>query len=138
VNLTGGFLVARAAIRHFLERGRGGRIVSIGTLSQFGVVGNASYAVSKGGMAGLTRHITKRYTHAGIVSNTVIAGYVATALTATMTAEDRRSLIDGCPLRRSGSPDEIAAVVTFLLADSTVGVTGRTIFATGGLREVPP
>lgn len=137
-NLTGCFLVARAAIRHFVEQGRGGRIVSIGTLSQFGVSGNASYAVSKGGVAGLTRRITRDYGHLGIVSTMVIPGYVETALSASMSAEDRRTLIDSCPLRRSGSPEEIASVVTFLLADTTVGLNGQTVCAAGGLREVPP
>jgi NAD(P)-dependent dehydrogenase (short-subunit alcohol dehydrogenase family) len=67
----------------------------------------------------------------------VIPGYVETALSASVSAEDRRKLIDGCPMRRAGSPEEIAAVVTFLLAESTVGLGGGTIFATGGLREVP-
>jgi NAD(P)-dependent dehydrogenase (short-subunit alcohol dehydrogenase family) len=136
-NLSGGFLVARTAIRHFLAQGRGGRIVSIGTLSQHGISGNASYAVSKGAIAGLTRRITRDYAHANIVATMVIPGYVETALSASVSAEDRRKLIDGCPMRRAGSPEEIAAVVTFLLAESTVGLGGGTIFATGGLREVP-
>jgi 3-oxoacyl-[acyl-carrier protein] reductase len=136
-NLTGGFLVARTALRHFLAQGRGGSIVSIGTLSQHGISGNASYAVSKGGIAGLTRRITRDYAHANIVATMVIPGYVETALSASVSAEDRRKLIDGCPMRRAGSPEEIAAVVTFLLAESTVGLGGGTIFATGGLREVP-
>jgi NAD(P)-dependent dehydrogenase (short-subunit alcohol dehydrogenase family) len=137
-NLSGGFLVVRTALRHFLARGRGGRIVSIGTLSQHGISGNASYAVSKGGIAGLTRRITREYAHAGIVAAMVIPGYVETAMSASMTAEDRRRLIDGCPLRRSGSPGEIASVVTFLLADTTVGFGGQTVRAAGGLWEVPP
>jgi NAD(P)-dependent dehydrogenase (short-subunit alcohol dehydrogenase family) len=68
----------------------------------------------------------------------VVPGYVETTLSASMTAEDRRKLIDGCALRRCGSPDEIAAVVTFLLADTTKGLGGQTVFAAGGLREVPP
>jgi 3-oxoacyl-[acyl-carrier protein] reductase len=137
-NLSGGFLVARTAMRHFLAQGRGGRIVSIGTLSQYGISGNASYAVSKGGLAGLTRRLTRDYAHTNVVATMVIPGYVETALSASMTDEDRRTLIDGCPLRRSGSPEEIASVVTFLLADTAVGLSGQTIFATGGLREVPP
>jgi 3-oxoacyl-[acyl-carrier protein] reductase len=137
-NLTGGFLVAREAIRHFLEQGRGGRIVAIGTLSQFGVAGNASYVVSKGGLAGLTRRIARQYAQVGIVSTMVVPGYVETALSASLTHEDRRTLIDGCPMRRSGSPEEIASVVAFLLADTAAGLNGQALFATGGLREVPP
>ena len=136
-NLTGGFLVAREAIRTFLVQGSGGHLVSIGSLSQRGVPGNASYAVSKGGLEGLTRTIARQYAHAGIVSNMVIPGYVETAISATMTEPAKRALIDGSPMRRTGSPDEIAWVVTHLLSDAAAGVNGQTIRATGGLREAP-
>jgi 3-oxoacyl-[acyl-carrier protein] reductase len=138
VNLTGCFLVARAALRCFIEQGTGGRIVAIGTLSQNGVVGNASYAVSKGGLAGLTRTIARRYARFGVGSNMVVPGYVETTMSVAMSDVQKRALIDGCPLRRAASPGEIASVVTFLLAASTVSGSGRTIFAAGGLTEVPP
>lgn len=135
-NLTGGFLVARAALRCFLEQGTGGRVVSIGTLSQNGVAGNAGYAASKGGLAGLTRHIAAHYAHAGIAAAMVVPGYVETALSASLTDAQKRALIDGCPQRRAGTPDEIAEVVTFLLAHATTGA-GAVVRAAGGLREVP-
>jgi 3-oxoacyl-[acyl-carrier protein] reductase len=136
-NLTGSFLVARESIRLFLEQRQGGRLVAIGTLSQYGVAGNTSYATSKGGLLGLTRSIASRYTQLGIVSTMVIPGYVETEMSSTMSDSARRSLIDGCPLRRPGSPEEIAAVVTFLLSDAAAGLDGQAIFASGGLREVP-
>jgi 3-oxoacyl-[acyl-carrier protein] reductase len=137
VNLTGAFLVAREAVRSFLRQGGGGRLVFIGTLSQNGVSGNASYGASKGGIAGLSRLIAHRYAADGIVSSTVVPGYVETALTGVMNDEDKRRLVDGCPLRRAGSPSEIAAVVTFLLSDRASGANGQTLFAAGGLQEVP-
>jgi 3-oxoacyl-[acyl-carrier protein] reductase len=136
-NLTGGFLVAREAIRAFISEGTGGRIVTIGTLSQHGVAGNASYAVSKGGLEGLTREITRRHARAGITSSMVIPGYVETALSAGMAETSRRALIEGCPMRRPGSPDEIASVVAWLLSDAGAGHDGRPLFVSGGLREVP-
>jgi 3-oxoacyl-[acyl-carrier protein] reductase len=136
-NLTGGFLVAREAIRAFLVQRTAGRIIAIGTLSQRGVSGNASYAVSKGGIEGLTREICRRYHHAGITSTMVIPGYVETNLSAGMTESSKRALIEGCPMRRPGSPEEIATVVTHLLSDAAAGLDGQTIFVSGGLREVP-
>jgi NAD(P)-dependent dehydrogenase (short-subunit alcohol dehydrogenase family) len=136
-NLTGGFLVMREAVRSFLAQGGGGRIVTIGSLSQHGVAGNASYAVSKGGLQGLVREISSRYAHLAITSSVVIPGYVETALSADMTAWSRQALIDGCPMRRPGSPEEIASVVTYLLSDAAAGLDGQTIFVSGGLREVP-
>jgi 3-oxoacyl-[acyl-carrier protein] reductase len=135
-NLTGGFLVVREALRDFLEHGRTGRIVLMGTLSLYGVSGNASYASSKGGLLGLTRELALRYGPAGITTTMVVPGYVETALSAGMSERARRTLIDGCPQRRPGSPDEIAAVVAHLLADAS-GLNGRVIRVSGGLREVP-
>jgi 3-oxoacyl-[acyl-carrier protein] reductase len=136
-NLTGAFLVARQAVRAFLSSGRGGRIVAVGTLSQYGVSGNASYAASKGGLLGLTRRLAREYGRRGIAATMVVPGYVETALSAGMSASARRTLVDGCPLGRPGSGEEIAYVVASLLSAEAEGLNGHTILATGGLREVP-
>jgi 3-oxoacyl-[acyl-carrier protein] reductase len=131
-NLTGGFLVVREAVRTFLEQKSAGRIVAIGSLSQNGVSGNASYSASKGGVEGLAHEVSRQYPE--IAFNIVVPGYVETQLSSSMSETSRRALIDGCPMRRPGSPEEIASVVTHLLATD---VGGQTIYATGGLREVP-
>lgn len=136
-NLTGTFHVAREAIRVFLEQGSGGRIVAVGTLSQYGVAGNASYATSKGGLEGLTRQIADQYAHLGILSTMVVPGYVETDLSAGMSQLLKNALIDACPMRRAGTPEEIASVVTHLLSKEAAGLDGQTIFAAGGLHEVP-
>jgi NAD(P)-dependent dehydrogenase (short-subunit alcohol dehydrogenase family) len=136
-NLTGGFLVARQALRTFLDRGCGGRLVLMGTLSQNGVAGNGAYAASKGGLLGLARLIARDYGASGIRANVVVPGYVDTALSATLSDHARRRLVELCPLQRSGSPDEIAAVATFLLSDAADGLNGQAVFASGGLMETP-
>lgn len=136
-NLTGSFLVARYAIRAFLEQRFGGRLVLMGTLSQNGVAGNGAYAASKGGAFGLTRLIARQYGRVGIRANMVVPGYVETALSSTLSARQRRSLVDGCPLHRPGSPDEIAAVAMFLLSDEARGLNGQAVFASGGMLETP-
>jgi len=137
VNLTGAFLLARAAVRAFLAQGTGGRIVSIGTLSQYGVVGNAGYAASKGGLLGLTRELARQYGAFGISANLVVPGYVETALTAGMSEHARRALVNGCPLNRPGTPEEIAALVIFLLSFASSGLNGAEIRVTGGLMAIP-
>lgn len=136
-NLTGSFLLVRHAIRAFLEQRSGGRLVLTGTLSQNGVAGNSAYAASKGGVLGLTRVIARNYGRQGIRANMVVPGYVETALSSTLSGHQRRSLVDGCPLHRPGSPDEVAAVVMFLLSDSAGGLNGRAVFASGGMLETP-
>jgi 3-oxoacyl-[acyl-carrier protein] reductase len=136
-NLTGSFLIARQAVRAFLEQDRGGSIVFIGTLSQNGAPGNASYAASKGGVAGLMRTISRGYSDRSIRSNLVVTGYVETALSASLSRSARRALVEGCPLRRSASAEEIASVANFLLSGAARGVEGQAVFATGGLLDVP-
>jgi 3-oxoacyl-[acyl-carrier protein] reductase len=136
-NLTGSFLVARHAIRTFLEQRSGGRLVLMGTLSQNGVAGNGAYAASKGGALGLTRVIAREYGRLGIRAHMVVPGYVETALSSTLSGHQRRSLVDGCPLHRPGSPDEIASVAMFLLSDGARGLNGRAVFASGGMLETP-
>jgi 3-oxoacyl-[acyl-carrier protein] reductase len=136
-NLTGSFLVARQAVRAFLDQQSGGQLVLMGTLSQNGVAGNGAYAASKGGALGLTRVIARDYGGRGVRANMVVPGYVETALSSTLTPHQRRSLVDGCPLRRPGSPDEIASVAMFLLSDAARGLNGRAVFASGGMLETP-
>jgi 3-oxoacyl-[acyl-carrier protein] reductase len=135
-NLTGAFLVARQAIRCFLGSG-GGAIVSVGTLSQYGAPGNTGYAASKGGMAGLVRTISRQYATSGIRANLVVTGYVDTALSSELPDAAKRVLVGACPLRRAGTPDEIAAAVLFLAGRRSGHLTGTALFASGGLLEVP-
>jgi len=136
-DLTGSFLVVRQAVRAFLERSSGGRLVLIGTLSQNGARGNAVYAAAKGGAGELVRVVSDAYGSRGIVANSVVSGYAKTDLSESLPESARRALVEGCPLRRSASPEEIAAVAMFLLSDAGSGIRGQAVFATGGLLEVP-
>jgi 3-oxoacyl-[acyl-carrier protein] reductase len=136
-NLTGSFLVARHAVQTFLEQRSGGALVLMGTLSQNGVAGNGAYAASKGGAVGLTRVIAREYGSRGIRANAVVPGYVDTTMSSTLSGEQRRRLVEACPLRRPASPDEIASVAMFLLSAGARGVNGRAVFASGGMLETP-
>jgi 3-oxoacyl-[acyl-carrier protein] reductase len=66
-----------------------------------------------------------------------VTGYVETALSANLSEDARRTLVEGCPLRRSATAAEIASLATFLLSDRARGIDGQAVFATGGLLEVP-
>jgi NAD(P)-dependent dehydrogenase (short-subunit alcohol dehydrogenase family) len=136
-NLTGSFLIARRAIKEFLARGEGGRIVSVGSLMQTGAPSNASYAASKGGLVGLTRAIAEEYGCESIFANLVVTGYVDTALTSSLSDSVKRRIVEASPQRRKASTDEIAAVVLFLASSRALCVNGQSIHATGGLMEVP-
>jgi 3-oxoacyl-[acyl-carrier protein] reductase len=137
VNMTGTFLVCRRAIRQFIEQGSGGRIVNVGSISQEGAPSNAGYAMSKAGLVGLTHSIAARYADQGITAALVAPGFVETELTAGMSARDRQSLVDSCPLKRAATPAEVAAAVLFLAQIRGEGSAANILRVTGGLMETP-
>lgn len=136
-NLTGAFLVCRRAVQEFLAEGDGGRIVCIGSVSQYGATSQAAYAAAKGGLGGLTRSIAKEYGHKGVRANLVVVGYVDTDLTADIDPALRKVVADATALRRTAHPDEIADVVRFLVSPRSSYVNGAAVHAGGGLQEVP-
>ncbi len=136
-NLTGSFLIAKRAILEFLDQGDGGRIVSIGSLSQNGATSQASYAASKGGLYGLTRTIAKEYGRVGIYANLLLAGYVETEISSRMPDFAKRFLVDFCPQRRAATASEIAMAALFLASERASFINGETIHATGGLVDIP-
>ena len=136
-NLTAPFLVARRSIQEFLAQGSGGRIVSVGSLSQNGATSQSSYAASKGGLHGLTRTIAKEYGRKGVYANLVVAGYVKTRLSNQMPDFAKQFLVEACPQRRPGQPSEVASAILYLASDRASFINGATIHATGGLVDVP-
>ena len=137
VNTTGAFLVCRRAIRHFLARGRGGRIINVGSISQDGAPANAGYAASKAALLGLTRCIAARYAADGISAALVAPGFVDTALTASLPPQDRDSLVRQCPLKRAAAPEEVARAVLHFAQCRGADRRGASLRATGGLLETP-
>ena len=136
-NLTAPFLVSRRAVQEFLGQGEGGAIVNIGSLSQNGATSQAAYSASKGGLQGLTRSIAKEYGRRGVRANVVVGGYVQTRMSDQIPEAFRTFLIDHCPQRRLGEPEEVADVALFLASERASFINGESIHATGGLVDVP-
>jgi 3-oxoacyl-[acyl-carrier protein] reductase len=136
-NLTGAFLVSREAIKEFQRLGKGGRIISVGSVTQNGAPTNASYAASKGGLVGLTRAIAREYGGRGVLAFLVVGGYTDTDLM-TQAPDLRDRVIKLNPQKRLATPDEIASVVLFLASNRAVGiVNGAELYASGGLTDPP-
>ena len=132
VNLTGTFLMAKAVATAMREQGIGGSIILTSSRSYLGNIGQANYAASKGGVVSLMRTMALEYGKANIRVNALAPGYIETPMTAVIPEKLRALAIEGTPLRRAGSPEEVAAVALFLASDDASYVTGVVLAVDGG------
>jgi glucose 1-dehydrogenase len=136
VNLFGALVCSQTAIRHFLSRPGGGVILNCSSVHEIipkpGYIG---YSLSKGGLGNLTRTLGLEYADRGIRVNGVAPGAIVTPINAAWTGdpEARAKVESHIPMRRVGSPEEIAAVFAFLASDEASYIVGQTIYACGGL-----
>jgi 3-oxoacyl-[acyl-carrier protein] reductase len=134
-NLTGAFLVTRAALRAFGDRG--GALVFVGSIQEQGSPrGAAAYAVGKGGLAGLVRSVARDHGARGVRANQVVTGFVDTDLTRDLPDVARRRVLEMVPLRRLARVEEVAALALFLASERASGLNGVTLHASGGLQEM--
>lgn len=134
VNLTGSFIVSRAAAQYWLGRSLPGVIVNITSVSGLcGNKGRSAYGASKGGQNLLTLVMANELGAHGIRVNAVAPGPVDTPLTERVHTEDvRRQWTERVPLRRYGTPREIAGAVAFLLSEDAAYVNGQILAVDGG------
>jgi 2-deoxy-D-gluconate 3-dehydrogenase len=135
VNLTGAFVLSRAAARQFVAQGDGGRIVHIASMMSFHAgINTAAYAASKGGVAQLTKAQANEWAPHGIRVNAVAPGWVETELTAPLREDERRfAEISGrIPVGRWATADDIAGAVAFLSLPESEYVNGIVLPVDGG------
>jgi NAD(P)-dependent dehydrogenase (short-subunit alcohol dehydrogenase family) len=134
VNQRGYWLCAQAAARQMTRAG-GGAIVNVASIvTHGGWAGLASYAATKGAAVALTRALARELGPAGIRVNAVSPGAFPTAAEAIHADPEgyRRFVLDHQAIKRRGTPDELAAVVSFLAGPDSAFVTGQTIEVNGG------
>jgi glucose 1-dehydrogenase len=140
VNLRGPFLCSREAIRHFLDRGKGGVILNNSSVHE--IIPKPKYlpySISKGGLENLTKSLALEYAGTGIRVNSVGPGAVVTPINKAWidNPKARGEVESHIPMSRPAEADEIASVFAFLASDDASYVTGQTIFACGGLTLYP-
>lgn len=132
-NLTGGFRVAKRAVKGMMKA-RWGRIVFISSIVGIGgQAGQANYAASKAGLHGLARSLAKEFASRNITVNVVAPGPIATDMTAALTEDQLAAMTNVVPLGRMGEATEIASAVSFLASESAGYITGTVLPVDGGM-----
>lgn len=133
-NLKGVLLVAQGAARQMRERGTGGSIVNIASITGLRVAGQlAAYATSKAAVIQLTKVLALEWARYGIRVNALCPGYIETPLNAEFFAtEAGKALVNRIPQRRLGRPGELDGPLLLLASDAGSYITGTTLVADGG------
>ena len=133
VNLKGTFNFTKAAVRPMMKA-RAGKIVNIASVvGRMGNVGQANYAASKAGVIGLTKTVAKEFASRNIQANAVAPGYIVTDMTGKLSEEAREAFMQVIPMKRGGTPEDVANVVYFLASPDSDYVTGQVINIDGGM-----
>lgn len=122
------------AVTPVMARQRGGSIINMSSV--VGVSGNAgqcNYSASKAGMIGLTKSIAKEMGSRGIRANAIAPGFIDTDMTAKLSDDMREQWVKSIPLRRGGTPEDVANVALFLASDLSSYVTGQVVNCCGGM-----
>jgi 3-oxoacyl-[acyl-carrier protein] reductase len=132
-NLKSTFNLTKAFLRHFLGNKAGSIINMTSVVGVTGNAGQANYAASKAGMIGFTKSVAKELGSRNIRCNAVAPGFIETEMTHALNEDIRKNWIEGIPLKRGGTPEDVANVCLFLASDLSAYVTGQTISVCGGM-----
>jgi 2-deoxy-D-gluconate 3-dehydrogenase len=135
VNLSSVFRICRAAGRHMLERGGGGKVINLASLLSFqGGINVPGYAAAKGGVAQLTKALANEWASHGINVNAIAPGYMETDNTRALRDDAARSrqILERIPAGRWGTPDDLAGAVMFLASRASDYVHGHVLVVDGG------
>lgn len=132
-NLSGAFFAIQQVLPAMMKE-RWGRIINISSVvAESGNVGQANYCASKAGLIGLTKALAQELAGRSITVNAVAPGFIETDMTAVLSPEVRERILAQVPLKRMGSPEEVAAAVAFLAGEDAAYITGHVLNVNGGM-----
>lgn len=133
VNLKSAFNLTKSVQRTMIKQ-RGGSIINMSSVVGVnGNAGQANYSASKAGLIGFTKSIAQELGSRGIRCNAIAPGFIETEMTHKLPDDVREAWIKTIPLRRSGKPEDVADVATFLASDLSSYVSGQVINVCGGM-----
>ncbi len=130
-SLDGFFYVTRKLLPNMMKRKHGGHIVNMASLSGLkGMQGQVNYSAAKAALIGATKALALEVAARNVTVNAVAPGFIDTDMTKELPQDELKQMI---PMKRFGKPEEVAALVKFLLSDAALYITGEVISINGGL-----
>jgi 3-oxoacyl-[acyl-carrier protein] reductase len=133
VNLTAAFLVARTIGRDMIRKRTGAIVNMASVVGIHGNGGQANYAASKAGLIGLTKSLAQEFASRGVRVNAVAPGFITSDMTNAMPDAAKDAMLSHIPLKRAGSPEDVARAVLFLSSEASSYITGQVISVDGGM-----
>ena len=132
-NLSGAFYMAKEAAKNML-RARKGKIINISSvIGKMGNAGQVNYAAAKAGIIGMTKSMAKEFAARNICVNAVAPGFIQTDMTDVLSEDTVKGILNIIPLKKLGTPEDVANLVLFLASDMSNYITGEVIAVDGGM-----
>ncbi|WP_297206259.1 3-oxoacyl-[acyl-carrier-protein] reductase [uncultured Brachyspira sp.] len=132
-NLSGAFYTSREAAKNML-RARKGKIINISSvIGKMGNAGQVNYAAAKAGLIGITKSMAKEFAPRNICVNAIAPGFIQTDMTDALPEDTVKGIMSITPLKKLGTPEDVANLVLFLASDMSNYITGEVIAVDGGM-----